>query len=124
MTKRNGTRKCPMCSSVFHGDVEVFTHVVECALKEHACDFCDFTSQKECNVKKTYEESAQRIDRKSYSIGSEATFCAPPNTCLYRLPLVTLCVVCVQVENDFLSVRFGCKFKLRREYRDFICRNA
>ncbi|XP_061179421.1 RE1-silencing transcription factor A-like [Saccostrea echinata] len=51
-TKRSGTRKCPMCSKLFQGDSEFSMHVVQCAMKEHACEFCDFTSQKECNVRR------------------------------------------------------------------------
>ena len=52
LTKRAGARKCPKCAEVFHGDVEFSNHVVQCAMQEYTCDFCDFTSQKECNVKR------------------------------------------------------------------------
>ncbi|XP_056018786.1 hunchback-like protein [Ostrea edulis] len=52
VTSRTGARKCPMCSELCHGDVEFSNHVVQCAMQEYSCDFCDFTSQKECNVKR------------------------------------------------------------------------
>ena len=52
LTKRSGTRKCPMCSELLQGDNAFSAHVIQCAMKEYACEFCDFTSQKECNVKR------------------------------------------------------------------------
>lgn len=39
-------------SSVFNVNVEFSTHVVKCAVRKHTCDVCDFTSQKEWNIKK------------------------------------------------------------------------
>lgn len=35
-----------MCSSVFHGDAEFSTHVVECAMKEHSCAFANLRPRK------------------------------------------------------------------------------
>lgn len=71
MTKRSGTRKCPMCSSVFHGDVEFSTHVVECAMKEHSCDFCDFTSQKECNVRRHMKRAHTGLTESPIALGQK-----------------------------------------------------
>jgi predicted aspartyl protease len=34
------------------GDGAFSEHVVRCVMKEYACEFCDFTSQKGCNVKR------------------------------------------------------------------------
>ena len=41
-----------MCSATFQGDSEFSKHVVECAMKDHSCEFCTFTSQKASNVKR------------------------------------------------------------------------
>lgn len=71
MTKRSGTRKCPMCSSVFHGDVEFSTHVVECAMKEHSCDFCDFTSQKECYVRRHMKRAHTGLTESPIALGQK-----------------------------------------------------
>ena len=52
VTKRKAKRCCSMCSATFHGDSEFSKHDFECALKDHLCGFCIFTSQKASNVKR------------------------------------------------------------------------
>ena len=51
VTKRKARRCCSMCSATFHGDSDFSKHDFECALKDHMCGFCIFTSQKASNVK-------------------------------------------------------------------------
>lgn len=40
-----------MWPSFVNVNVEFSTHVVKCAVRKYACDVCDFTSQKESNIK-------------------------------------------------------------------------
>lgn len=71
LTKRAGARKCPMCAEVFHGDVEFSNHVVQCAMQEYTCDFCDFTSQKECNVKRHMKRAHKGLLEDPLPLGSQ-----------------------------------------------------
>lgn len=41
-----------MWPSFVNVNVEFSTHVVKCAVRKYACDVCDFTSQKESNIKR------------------------------------------------------------------------
>ena len=71
LTKRAGARKCPMCAEVFHGDVEFSNHVVQCAMQEYTCDFCDFISQKECIVKRHTKRAHKGLLEDPLPLGSQ-----------------------------------------------------
>ncbi|XP_062567720.1 uncharacterized protein LOC134229957 [Saccostrea cucullata] len=72
LTKRIDSRKCPMCSVLCHGDVDFTNHVVECAQQEHACTFCEFASQKECNVKRHMKRAHKGLLEDSIPLGGVA----------------------------------------------------
>ena len=70
-TKRVDSRKCPMCSLLCHGDVEFSKHVVECAKHEHTCTFCEFTSHKECNVKRHMKRAHKGLLEEPIPLGEK-----------------------------------------------------
>ena len=51
--------------------MEFSNHVVQCAMQEYTCDFCDFTSQKECNVKRHMKRAHKGMLEDPLPLGSQ-----------------------------------------------------
>ena len=64
-----------VCADVFHEDMEFSNHVVHCAMQEYICDFCDFISQKECNVKRHMKRDHKGLLEDPLPLGTQLDKC-------------------------------------------------
>ena len=46
------SRRCPMCTYVARSDDDYKKHVLQCAMRTFNCMYCNYTSNKEINVKR------------------------------------------------------------------------
>lgn len=73
-------RRCPMCTFVAKTGEEYRNHVLECAMRTFNCTFCNYSSNKEINVKRHEKRSRAglleepiKLDGKSADRPMEAT---------------------------------------------------